>query len=140
MSRTVLSVLAQHPSLWSGRKIIAQGARRCEESLIPDTCSAGHPLLVTALCVLRDLCASAMKMAVPKAPWTAAARRRLCRRPCRDIKAASSRRSPRCFAHFHAQWRAGGSWKSVVKSFLSCGRQSRGTARSARSLLRQYLC
>src|SRR5271157_6081331 len=25
-------------------------------------------------------------------------------------------RSPRCFAHFHAQWRAAGSWESVVRA------------------------
>src|SRR5208337_4079092 len=49
------------------------------------------------------------KMDVPKAPWTAAARRRLCPRPY--FKAASSRRSPRCFAHL--QRRAEGSWESA---------------------------
>ncbi len=44
--------------------------------------------------------ASAMKMDVPKAPWTAAARRRLEIMPRTMTKAASSRRSPRCSARF----------------------------------------
>ena len=55
-----------------------------------------------------------MKMKVPKAPWTAAARRRLA--PPRGYsKAASSRRSPRRFAHFHLPWRAPGSCESVLE-------------------------
>jgi hypothetical protein len=67
--------------------------------------------------------ATALKIVVPKAPWSAAAGRRLlfalCRGPrldgvsrrvpsrssCRGYsKAASSRRTPRRFAHFHAFW------------------------------------
>jgi len=44
--------------------------------------------------------AYAVKVNVPKAPWTAAAWRRLGAPPGRYCKAASSRRNPRRFAHF----------------------------------------
>jgi len=40
-------------------------------------------------------------MKMREAPWTAAARPRLCHRPRRYFKAASSRRHPRCLLHSH---------------------------------------
>src|SRR5208282_4294797 len=57
--------------------------------------------------------------------WIAAARRRLCPRPRRYFQAASSRRSPRRFAHFHVQWRAAGSWESVVSLFYAARKKAR---------------
>src|SRR5208282_4001472 len=79
---------------------------------------------------------TAMKMDVPKAPWTAAARRRLCPRPRYYFKAAPDRRSPRRFAHFHVQWRAEGSCESVVRFFFA----QHGTATLQRRSRDNFSC
>jgi hypothetical protein len=66
---------------------------------------------------------SAMKMAVPKALWTAvAAATALLPLPLahwpyesRAESGSCCYRSPKRFAHFHSQWRAAGSWESAVR-------------------------
>ncbi len=74
-------------------------------------------------------------MDVPKAPWRAAVWRRLC--PRRYFKAAASRRSPRCFAHFHVQRRAGrGAIVAPTSAFEVCGTSSNPEPKGRRPSLR----
>jgi len=61
---------------------------------------------------LRLLCTSGPRL------WKWMCRRRLGPPPRRHSKAASSRRSPRRFAHFHLNWRAPGSSEFTVRRIL----------------------
>ena len=99
--------------------------------------------------------ASGMKIAVPKAPWTAVAaatafrlrfmrkgtavvastalRFRFMRKGARKKGGSCRDRSPRRCAHFHLPWRAPGSWESVVATtFFTPSEPFRGARGEAR--------